>query len=79
MQAWEVMRLVVDAIERASCRDRDMIRDAMEKTKGFPIAIGPAGTKLSFSPYNHDLFTSADQVVIRRVTNGSYGSAINFR
>ena len=79
VQAWEFMRLLVDAIKRANSRDRDMIRDALEKTKGFPIALGPPGTKLSFSPSNHDLFTSADQVVIRSVTHGSYGSAINFR
>jgi branched-chain amino acid transport system substrate-binding protein len=79
LQAWEYMRLVVDAIARAGADDRAKIRDAMEATHGWPIAIGPAGTTVNFSPQNHDLFTSADQVVLRVVKNGEFGPALQWR
>lgn len=79
LQAYEYMRLVTDAIRRAGSDDREKIRDAMEATKDWPIAIGPAGTKLSYSPENHDLFTSADQVVLRTVQNGDFGPALKWR
>jgi hypothetical protein len=51
----------------------------MEATKDLPTAIGPAGTKLTYSPSNHDLFTSADQVVLRMVKNGEFGPALQWR
>jgi hypothetical protein len=73
------MRLVTDAIRRAGSDDREKIRDAMEATKDWPIAIGPPGTKLTFSPSNHDLFTSADQVVLRMVEHGDFGPALQWR
>jgi len=79
LQAYEYMRLVTDAIKRAGSDDRQKIRDAMEATKNWPIAIGPAGTKLTYSPSNHDLFTSADQVVLREVKNGDFGPALQWR
>jgi branched-chain amino acid transport system substrate-binding protein len=79
LQAWEYMRLVTDAIRRAGTDDREKIRDAMESTKDWPIAIGPPGTKLTYSPSNHDLFTSADQVVLRSVKNGEFGPALQWR
>lgn len=79
LQAYEYMRLVVDAIKRAGSDDRQKIRDAMEATKDWPIAIGPPGTKLTYSPSNHDLFTSADQVVLREVKNGEFGPALQWR
>jgi branched-chain amino acid transport system substrate-binding protein len=79
LQAYEYMRLIVDAIKRAGSDDRQKIRDAMEATKDWPIAIGPAGTKLTYSPANHDLFTSADQVVLREVKNGEFGPALQWR
>ncbi len=79
LQAYEYMRLVVDAIRRAGSTDRDKIRDAMEATKDWPIAIGPPGTKLTYSPSNHDLFTSADQVVLRMVQHGDFGPALVWR
>jgi branched-chain amino acid transport system substrate-binding protein len=79
LQAWEYMRLVCDAIRRASSDNREKIRDAMEATKNFPIAIGPPGTMLSYSPTNHDLFTSPDQVVLREVLNGEFGPALHWR
>ena len=50
LQAWEYVRLVCDAIKRAGSDDREKIRDAMEATKDFPIAIGPPGTTLTYSP-----------------------------
>lgn len=78
-QAWEYMRLVCDAIRRAGSDDREKIRDAMEATKDFPIAIGPPGMKLTYSPTNHDLFTSSDQVVLREVRNGEFGPALHWR
>jgi branched-chain amino acid transport system substrate-binding protein len=79
LQAYEYMRLVTDAIKRAGSDDRQKIRDAMEATTDWPIAIGPAGTKLTYSPSNHDLFTSADQVVLREVKNGDFGPALQWR
>src|SRR5205085_1885394 len=50
LQAYEYTRLVTDAIARAGGDDREKIRDAMEATRDWPIAIGPAGTKVMFSP-----------------------------
>jgi branched-chain amino acid transport system substrate-binding protein len=79
LQAYEYMRLVTDAIRRAGNDDREKIRDAMESTKAWPTAIGPAGTKLTYSPSNHDLVTSADQVVLRMVQNGNFGPALQWR
>jgi branched-chain amino acid transport system substrate-binding protein len=79
LQAYEYTRLVSDAIARAGSDDREKIRDAMEATKDWPIAIGPAGTKVMFSPKNHDLFTSADQVVLRMVEHGDFGPALQWR
>jgi branched-chain amino acid transport system substrate-binding protein len=79
VQAWEFMRLIVAAIRRAGTGDREKVRDALEGTKDFPIALGPPNMKLSFSPTNHDLFTRADEVVLRSVVNGDYGPGLNFR
>jgi branched-chain amino acid transport system substrate-binding protein len=79
LQAYEYMRLVTEAIRRAGSDDREKIRDAMEATKDWPIAIGPPGTKLTFNPSNHDLFTSADQVVLRMVDHGDFGPALQWR
>jgi branched-chain amino acid transport system substrate-binding protein len=79
LQAYEYMRLVTDAIRRAGSDDREKIRDAMESTKDWPTAIGPASTKLTYSPSNHDLVTSADQVVLRMVQNGDFGPALQWR
>lgn len=79
VQAWEYMRLITDAIKRAGSDDREKIRDAMEGTKDWPIALGPPGTKLTYSKDNHDLFTSADQVVLRAVKNGDFGPALEWR
>jgi branched-chain amino acid transport system substrate-binding protein len=79
LQAWEYMRLIADAVRRAGTDDREKIRDAMESTTDWPIAIGPPGTKLTYSSSNHDLFTSADQVVLRSVHKGDYGPALQWR
>ncbi len=79
LQAWEYMRLVTDAIARAGSDDRQKVRDAMEATHAWPIAIGPADTQVNFSPENHDLFTSADQVVLRVVKNNEFGPAVQWR
>jgi branched-chain amino acid transport system substrate-binding protein len=78
-QAYEFMRLITDAVNRAGSDDRNKIRDAMEATTDWPIAIGPPGTKLTYSPSNHDLFTSADQVVLREVSHGEFGPALQWR
>ena len=79
LQAYEYMRLITDAIRRAGSDDREKIRNAMEATKDWPTAIGPPGTKLTFSPTNHDLVTSADQVVMRSVVKGDYGPGLQWR
>jgi hypothetical protein len=51
----------------------------MDATKDWPIAIGPSGKRLTFSPSNHDLFVSPDQVVLREVRNGKFGPALQWR
>jgi branched-chain amino acid transport system substrate-binding protein len=79
LQAWEYMRLVCDAIRRGGGDDREKIRDAMEATKDFPIALGPPGMTLTYSPANHDLFTGPDQVVLREVRNGEFGPGLHWR
>ncbi len=76
IQSWEYLRLVTDAMKRAPTLDRDAIRDAMEKTTNWPTALGPPGTAVTFSPTNHDLFVSGDQVVMREMRNGGFGAAI---
>lgn len=76
IQGWEYLRLVTDAIRRAESDDREKVRDAMEATKNFPIAIGPASQTLTFSPTSHDLYTSADQVVLREMRGGQYGPSV---
>jgi branched-chain amino acid transport system substrate-binding protein len=76
IQAWEYIRLVTDAMKRAPKLDRESIRDAMEATKDWPTALGPAGTVVNFSPTNHDLFVSSKQVVMREMRNGDFGPAV---
>jgi hypothetical protein len=51
----------------------------MEATKDFPIALGPPGMTLTYSPANHDLFTGPDQVVLREVRNGEFGPGLHWR
>jgi branched-chain amino acid transport system substrate-binding protein len=79
IMAWEYSRLVLDAIKRAKSTDREAVRDAMEQTTNFPIALGPKGTTVNYSAASHDLFTGADQVVFREIRNGQYGAAIQWR
>ena len=76
IQGWEYMRLVAETIRRAQSDDREKIRDTMESTKDFPVALGPAGTKLTFSPTRHDLYQSADLVVLREMRGGQYGPSM---
>jgi branched-chain amino acid transport system substrate-binding protein len=76
IQSWEYLRLVTDAMKRAPTLDREAIRDAMEKTTNWPSALGPTGTVVTYSPTNHDLFVSGDQVVMREMRNGEFGAAI---
>jgi branched-chain amino acid transport system substrate-binding protein len=73
IHSWEFTRLVADAIKRAGSDDRQAIRDAMERTKDWPIAVGSAGNKVTYSPSNHDLFISGNQVVFREVRGGKVG------
>lgn len=75
--AWEFIRWVADALDRAGDKPtRASLRDALENTKDWPTALGPAGTKVTFSPSRHDLFFSSDEVVLREIVNGEYGPAI---
>jgi branched-chain amino acid transport system substrate-binding protein len=75
--AWEFIRWVGDALDRAgNTPTRDSLRDALENTKDWPTALGPAGTKVTFSPDRHDLFFSGDEVVLREIANGQYGPAL---
>ncbi len=75
--AWEYIRWVADCLNRAGENPtRDSLRDAMENTKDWPTALGPVGNKVNFSPDRHDLFFSADDVVLRTIVNNEYGPAI---
>ena len=75
--AWEFIRWVADGLDRAGDRPtRESLRTALETTKDWPTALGPAGMKASFSPDRHDLFYSADDVVLRQIVNGEYGAAV---
>jgi branched-chain amino acid transport system substrate-binding protein len=79
VMAWEYLRLVVDGIRRAKSDDREAVRDAMEQTANFPIALGPSGTTVNYSAKGHDLFTGPDQVVFREMRGGQYGPAVQWR
>jgi branched-chain amino acid transport system substrate-binding protein len=79
IHAWEFTRLVVDVIRRAGSTDHEAIRAAMEATLDYPVAIGRAGTRVKFSPENHDLFTDASQVVFRVIQGGRHGPAIEVK
>jgi len=79
VMAWEYLRLVLDAVKRANSTDREAVRYAMEETKDFPVALGPADTKVNYSEANHDLFTGPNQVVFREIRSGQYGAAIPWR
>lgn len=79
VHAWEYIRLVLDAIGRAGSDDHEAIRNAMEKTTDWPVAIGPPGMKLSYSPTNHDLFTEPQQAVIREYKDGQPGPAVPWK
>lgn len=76
--AWEFIRWVADSLDRAGAKPtREVLRDALENTKDWPTALGRVGTKVSFGPDRHDLFFSADEVVLRQIVKGDYGPAIN--
>ena len=60
------MRVVCDAIKRAGSDDREKIREAMEATKDFPIAIGPPGMTLTYSPTNHETYFTRSRLVVLR-------------
>ena len=75
--AWEFIRWVADGLDRAGAAPtRETLRDALENTKDWPTALGPVGTEVTFGPDRHDLFYSADEVVLRQIVNGEYGPAI---
>ena len=77
ISAWEFIRWVADGLDRAGAEPtRESLRDALENTKDWPTALGPPGTTVSFSPDRHDLFFSADEVVLREIVNGQYGPPI---
>ena len=76
--AWEFIRWVADGLDRGGANPtRETLRDALENTKDWPTALGRVGTKVTFGPDRHDLFFSADEVVLRQIVNGNYGPAIN--
>jgi ABC-type branched-subunit amino acid transport system substrate-binding protein len=76
VHAWEYIRLITDAIKRAGSDEREAIRDAMERTKEWPIAIGPPGMTLTYSPTSHDLFKQPEQAVFREYRNGQPGPSV---
>ena len=75
IHAWEYVRLITDAIGRAGSDDREAIRNALEQTKDWPVAVGPPGMKVNYSPADHDVFTSPEQAVIREYRGGQPGPA----
>jgi len=75
--AWEFIRWVADALNRAGPNPtRASLRDALENTKDWPTALGPAGNKVTFSAQRHDLFFSAEDAVLRKIVDNKYGPAI---
>jgi branched-chain amino acid transport system substrate-binding protein len=77
VMAWELSRVFTEATRRAGGKcDREVIRDAIESTRNFPTALGPEGTTINFSPTNHDVFVSGDQVVMRMFEKGRLGRAV---
>lgn len=76
VQGYEWTRLVLDAMKRAGAPDREKIRDALEATKNLPTAIGPKGAVITYGPNDHDMYKSADYVLIRRFENGKYGPTV---
>ena len=76
VHAWEYIRLITDAIKRAGSDEREAIRNAMEGTKDWPVAIGPPGMTLSYSPTSHDLFKQPEQAVFREYRNGQPGPSV---
>lgn len=75
--AWEFIRWVADALSRAGANPtRASLRDALENTKDWPIALGPAGNKVTFSPQRHDLFFRAEDAVLRKIVDNKYGPTI---
>jgi ABC-type branched-subunit amino acid transport system substrate-binding protein len=79
IHAWEFTRLVIDVIRRVGSTDHEAVRAAMEAARDYPVAIGRAGTRVKFSPENHDLFTDASQVVFRVIQGGRHGPAIDVK
>jgi branched-chain amino acid transport system substrate-binding protein len=76
--AYDMVSLVVDAIKRAGSADREKLRDALEATTNFQSLVGRGGTKVSFTPTNHDGITHEGQVVIRLVQDGKYAGSVNY-
>jgi branched-chain amino acid transport system substrate-binding protein len=79
IHSWEFTRLVLDAIRSAGSSEHEAVRAAMETMRDFPVAIGRAGTRVNFSPENHDLFTDPSQVVFRVIRDGRHGPAIELK
>lgn len=71
VQTWELMRLVVEALERGG-PTREGLRDAAEATRNWSTAVGTPGTTVNFSNENHDAFTQTKEVVMRQIWNKSY-------
>jgi branched-chain amino acid transport system substrate-binding protein len=76
--AYDMVNLVVDAIQRAKSTDRAKLRDALEATTNWHSLVGREGTNVSFTPTNHDGITSDAQVVIRLVRDGQYAGSVDF-
>lgn len=71
VQTWELMRLIVEALERGG-PTREGLRDAAEATHEWPTAVGTPGTTVNFSPDVHDAFTRTSEVVMRQIRDNAY-------
>ena len=76
--AYDMVNLVVDALNRAGSVDRAKLRDALEATRDWPSLVGRAGTKVSFAADNHDGIDSETQVVIRLVKGGQFAGSVDY-
>jgi branched-chain amino acid transport system substrate-binding protein len=73
VQTWELTRLITEGLAKAGL-DRSKLREAVESTKDWPVALGPPGMKVTFGPDHHDLFVGGNEVVLREIRGGAFAS-----
>lgn len=67
--AYDIGRLLAEAIARAGHLTREGIRDGLERVKRLPAASGRAGTTMGFGTWDHGAL-KGDYLVLRRWVGG---------